>query len=66
MRKCTSERGCCNPAIERALAGIGENAWTPVRYPCAFQDPDTGTWISDAEWMRIAYTAFASIRDRRG
>jgi hypothetical protein len=53
-----------NPAIERALAGIDENAWTPVRYPGAVQDPDTGTWISDAEVAEIAYTAFASTRDR--
>jgi hypothetical protein len=53
-----------NPAIERALAGIDENAWTPVRYPGAVQDPDTGTWISDAEVAEIAYTAFASTPDR--
>ena len=53
-----------NPAIERALAGIDETAWTPVRYPGAVQDPDTGTWISDAEVAEIAYTAFASTPDR--
>jgi hypothetical protein len=53
-----------NPAIERALAGIDETAWTPVRYPGAVQDPDTGAWISDAEVAEIAYTAFASTPDR--
>ena len=53
-----------NPAIERALAGIDETAWTPVRYPGAVQDPDTGTWISDAEVAEIDYTAFASTPDR--
>lgn len=44
----------CNPAIERAIAAIGEDAWTPVRYPGAVQDPDTGAWISDAEVAEIA------------
>ena len=53
-----------NPAIERALAAIDETAWTPVRYPGAVQDPDTGAWISDAEVAEIAYTAFASTPDR--
>jgi len=53
-----------NPAIERALAGIDETAWTPVSYPGAVRDPDTGTWISDAEVAEIAYTAFASTPDR--
>ena len=37
-----------------------EAAWTPVRYPGAVQDPDTGAWISDAEVAEIAYTAFAT------
>jgi hypothetical protein len=53
-----------NPAVERALAGIDETAWTPVSYPGAVRDPDTGAWISDAEVAEIAYTAFASTPDR--
>ena len=53
-----------NAAIERAIAAIPEAAWTPVRYPGAVQDPDTGAWISDAEVAEIAYTAFASSSDR--
>jgi hypothetical protein len=52
-----------NPAIERALAAIEENAWTPVSYPGAVRDPDTGAWISDAEVAEIPYTAFASTPD---
>jgi Transposase DDE domain group 1 len=52
-----------NPAVERALAAIDEAAWTPVSYPGAVQDPDTGTWISDAEVAEIPYTAFASTPD---
>ena len=31
-----------NPAVERALAAIDETAWTPVSYPGAVRDPDTG------------------------
>jgi hypothetical protein len=53
-----------NPAIERAIAAIDEDAWTPVRYPGAVRDPDTGVWISDAEVAEIPYTAFASTPDR--
>ncbi len=53
-----------NPAVERALAAIDEAAWTPVSYPGAVQDPDTGAWISAAEVAEIAYTAFASTPDR--
>ena len=53
-----------NPAIERAIAAIDESAWTPVCYPGAVRDPDTGGWISDAEVAEISYTAFASTPDR--
>ena len=53
-----------NNAIERAIAAIDDNAWTPVSYPGAVQDPDTGAWISDAEVAEITYTAFASTPDR--
>ena len=51
-----------NPAVERAIAAIDENAWTPVRYPGAVRDPDTGAWISAAEVAEIGYTAFAHQR----
>jgi len=53
-----------NPAVERALAAIDESAWTPVSYPGAVRDPDTGAWISDAEVAEIPYTAFATTPDR--
>jgi hypothetical protein len=53
-----------NPAIDRALAVIDEAAWTPVSYPGAVRDPDTGAWISDAEVAETPYTAFASTPDR--
>jgi hypothetical protein len=53
-----------NPAITRAIASIPDTAWTPVRYPGAVQDPDTGAWISDAEVAEVTYTAFAATTDR--
>jgi hypothetical protein len=53
-----------NPAVERAIAAIDEDAWTAVCYPGAVRDPDTGAWISDAEVAEIGYTAFASTTDR--
>ena len=52
-----------NTAVAQAIAAIPEDAWTPVRYPGAAQDPDTGAWISDAEVAEIPYTAFASTTD---
>jgi hypothetical protein len=53
-----------NPAITRAIAAIPDTAWTPVRYPGAVRDPDTGAWISDAEVAEVPYTAFAATPDR--
>jgi hypothetical protein len=53
-----------NPAIARAIAAIPDTAWTPVRYPGAVRDPDTGGWISDAEVAEVPYTAFAATTDR--
>src|SRR5690348_13320874 len=53
-----------NRAIQRAIAAIPDTAWTPVRYPGAVQDPDTGAWISDAEVAEVTYTAFAATKDR--
>ena len=53
-----------NSAVDRAITAIDESAWTPVKYPGAVRDPDTGDWISDAEVAEISYTAFASTKDR--
>ncbi|WP_446221250.1 IS1380 family transposase [Nocardia sp. IBHARD005] len=53
-----------NRAIDRAIGAIAEDRWTPVNYPGAVRDPDTGEWISDAEVAEIDYTAFASTKDR--
>jgi hypothetical protein len=51
-----------NPAVTRAIATITEDAWTPVRYPGAVIDPDTGQLISDAEVAETTFTAFASTK----
>lgn len=53
-----------NPAVDRAIDAIDDDAWTAVSYPGAVRDPDTGAWISDAEVAEIPYTAFASTPDR--
>ena len=42
------------------IATIAEDTWTPVRYPGAVTDPDTGELISDAEVAEVQFTAFTS------
>jgi hypothetical protein len=49
-----------NRAVARAIAAIAEDEWTPVHYPGAVLDPDTGALISDAEVAEAEFTAFAS------
>lgn len=49
-----------NPSVNAAIAAIGEDAWTPIHYPDAFIDTDTGELISDAEVAETGYTAFTS------
>ncbi|MFD4263748.1 IS1380 family transposase [Streptomyces sp. NPDC058534] len=47
-----------NPSIAAAIGRIEDTDWTPIRYPDAFVDPDTGEMVSDAEVAEIEYTAF--------
>jgi hypothetical protein len=42
-----------NQVIRRAIDSIAADQWTPVRYPNAVHDPDTGAWISDAEVAEV-------------
>lgn len=49
-----------NSTVSAAIAAIADDAWTPVQYPGAVRDPDTGEWISDAEVAETTYTAFTS------
>lgn len=51
-----------NPSLQAAIATIDENAWTPVHYPDAVEDPDTGELISDAEVAEVCYTAFVGTK----
>ncbi len=51
-----------NRPVTRAIAAIAEDAWTPVHYPGAVVDPDTGELISDAEVAETTFTAFASTQ----
>src|SRR5699024_9315024 len=46
--------------MNRAIATIPDHAWTPVDYPGAVIDPDTGELISDAEVAEVPFTAFGS------
>jgi hypothetical protein len=49
-----------DPNVKKAIAGIGDDAWTPIQYPDAILDQDTGAWISAAEVAETGYTAFSS------
>jgi hypothetical protein len=51
-----------NSAVDRAIDTIPDDAWTPVHYPGAVVDPDTGELISDAEVAEVTFTAFASTK----
>ena len=45
-----------NKRISAAIEAIDEAAYTPVHYPGAVQDPDTGQLISDAQVAETPYT----------
>jgi Transposase DDE domain group 1 len=45
-----------NKRINAAIEAIDEAAYTPVHYPGAVEDPDTGALISDAEVAETPYT----------
>ncbi len=51
-------------AVAKAIAGIDENAWIPIKYPQAIYDQDEQRWISDAQVAEIPYTAFTSTGHR--
>ncbi|MDN5760004.1 MAG: IS1380 family transposase [Tomitella sp.] len=54
-----------DPKIRRAITGIDETAWTPIKYPNAIFDEQAQQWISDAEIAEVGYTAFASSKTHR-
>jgi hypothetical protein len=51
-----------DPAVKRAIAAIGDDAWTTIEYTDAIRDEATGKWISAAEVAEIPFTAFSSRR----
>jgi len=57
---CVSLTTGTNPDVTTAIAAIPADAWTPIRYPDAFVDTETGELVSDAEVAEVGYTAFAS------
>lgn len=50
------------PSVKRAIAGIGEAAWTPIRYPKGVWDEQGGCWISDAEIAEAPFLAFTTTK----
>jgi len=56
-----------NRAITTAIEAIDEHAYTPVHYPGAVEDPDTGALISDAEVAQAPLQSAAGLgpRDHR-
>ncbi|MGY3317318.1 IS1380 family transposase [Arthrobacter sp. TE12232] len=49
-----------DPAIRKAITGIGEAAWTPIQYTDAVFDEAADRWISSAEVAETPFTAFSS------
>src|SRR6478609_493801 len=44
-------------AVRRAIASIGEDAWTTIHYPRATFDEQLRQWISDAQVAEVEFTA---------
>ena len=51
-----------NKRLTKAIEAIDDDAWTPVHYPGAVEDPDTGALISDAEVAETTHTLTALSR----
>jgi hypothetical protein len=51
--------------VRRAIAGIGEQAWTSIRYPRAVRDEHTGAWVSDAQVAEVDFVAFTGHPRKR-
>jgi hypothetical protein len=49
-----------NKAVTAAIATIGDDAWTTIRYPRAVFDEQLQQWVSDAEVAEVPFTAFGS------
>lgn len=51
-----------NPSVVRAVAGIDDDAWTPIEYPNAIWEEVEQCWISDAEVAEVPFVAFTGRR----
>ncbi len=51
-----------DPAVKKAIAAIGDDAWTPIEYTDAIFDEEAQKWVSRAEVAEIGFTAFASAK----
>jgi hypothetical protein len=51
-----------DPKVRAAIAAIGQDAWTAIRYPRAVWDDQLRCWVSDAQVAETGYTAFTSAK----
>jgi hypothetical protein len=49
-----------DPKVKAAITSIADDAWTPIEYPQAIYDEESGRWISRAEVAEVGFTAFSS------
>jgi hypothetical protein len=49
-----------DPKVKAAITSIADDAWTPIEYPQAIYDEESGRWISRAEVAEVPFTAFSS------
>jgi hypothetical protein len=50
------------PSVSAAIAGIADDAWTPISYPRAVFDDAEQRFVSDAEVAEVGFTAFTGRR----
>ena len=55
-----------NCKVKAAIAAIGEDDWTAIRYPRAIWDDQLGCWVSEAEVAETSYTAFEHDKEQGG
>ena len=49
-----------DPKVKKAIAAIGDDAWTPIEYTDAVYDEQARLWVSRAEVAEVPFTAFSS------
>jgi hypothetical protein len=54
-----------DPPVKVAIAGFGEDAWTPIPDPQAVWDDQLACWVSDADVAQTEYTAFTSKKGQQ-